>query len=226
MVSIATDIIGGYNRFIEDQKKLNIGTCDVSFYQFDDQYDAVYENVDIKSVKELNGETFVPRGSTALYDAIGRTIKSVGANLAKLNESERPDKVLVVIITDGYENASQEFTAQTVKALIDEQTNKYSWVFTYIGANQNAWSVGANLGIAKGRSLTYAANAGGATAMFTSLSVNASSLRSSDASNIQFQYSAEDIQKQEDAGVKATSNTIPDKGRGIAINPLKNAIAV
>lgn len=200
MSSIATDMIGGYNRFIEDQKKLNHGTCDVSFYQFNEGYEKIYENTPVAFVKNLDRETFVPQGSTALYDAIGRTILAVGKQLEKLAESERPDKVLIAIITDGYENASQEFTAEKVKKMIEEQTNKYSWVFTYIGANQDAWSVGQNIGIGTSRSFNYAANAKGANAMFDSLTSNVTLLRMCSADSVNFSYSDEDIKKQTEAG--------------------------
>ena len=104
MASIAKDIIGGYNKFIADQKALKVGTCDVSFYQFDTTYNAVYENTPIDFVKDLDEKTFVPRGGTALLDAVGRTIENVGKQLSNMNENDRPDKILVVILTDGEEN--------------------------------------------------------------------------------------------------------------------------
>jgi uncharacterized protein YegL len=205
MVSIANDIIGGYNKFISDQKALKHGTCDVSFYQFDTLYETVYENTPIDFVKDLDKNTFVPRGGTALLDAVGTTIKNVGNHLGNLQESERPEKVLVVIITDGEENSSHTYTWDQVKKSVEHQTNIYNWQFTYIGANQNAWTVGANLGIAAGASMTYAANSIGTKGAFDSLSSNTATYRSFE--NASFAYSQKDLDVQKNAGV-TTSNTI------------------
>jgi len=202
MGSIANDVIGGYNKFISDQKALKHGTCDVSFYQFDTLYEAVYENTPIDFVKDLDNKTFVPRGGTALLDAVGTTIKNVGNHLAKLQESERPEKVLVVIITDGEENSSHTYTWDQVKKSVEHQNKVYNWQFTYIGANQDAWSVGANLGIARGASLTYAANSKGSADMFASLSANTATYRS--FANASFAYNQKDIDAQKDAGATVT----------------------
>ncbi len=110
----------------------------LSLVQFDDQYEVVYLDKDINSADKLNEATFQPRGMTALYDAIGRTINSVGQRLADLSEDERPDKVLFVIMTDGFENASQEFNSARISEMINHQRNIYKWKFMFIGANQDA----------------------------------------------------------------------------------------
>lgn len=211
MSSIANDIIGGYNKFISDQKALKHGTCDVSFYQFDNSYEVVYENTPIDVVKDLDNKTFVPRGGTALLDAVGKRIDNLGQQLSKLPEPERPEKVLVVIITDGEENSSRSYNWETVKQAVEHQTNVYKWQFTYIGANQDAWSVGANIGIAANASLTYAANSKGSTNMFSSLSANTTLYRSATSSS--FAYNKSDIDAQKDAGAAvtktvATNNTL------------------
>lgn len=208
MSSIVNDVIGGYNRFIADQKALKHGTCDVSLYQFDTLYQTVYENTPIDFVKDLDNKTFVPRGATALLDAVGTTIKNVGSQLAKLQESERPEKVLVVIITDGEENSSRTYTWDQIKKDVEHQTNVYKWQFTYIGANQDAWQVGANLGISHEASLTYAANATGTANAFSSLSANAAIYRSSAISS-SFAYTKSDIDAQKNAGVKTTNTVVP-----------------
>lgn len=207
MTSIVNDVIGGYNRFIADQKALNHGTCDVSFYQFDTIYETVYENTPINFVKDLDNKTFVPRGGTALLDAVGNTISKVGAQLAQLNESERPEKVLIVIITDGEENSSFHYTWDEIKKNVEHQTYVYKWQFTYIGANQDAWQVGANLGISKEASLTYAANSTGTTSAFASLSINTAAYRS--VADCNFTYKQRDIDAQKHAGVKTTNTVVP-----------------
>ena len=190
MESIASDMIGGFNQFIKKQKETDVGECRVSFNQFDDIFEEVYKNVLLVDVKELTSETYVPRNSTALYDAIGRTINSIGEELAALPEDQRPEKVIVVIITDGEENASQEFTSKIVSEKITHQTETYNWQFLYLGANQNAWDVGRGLGIKGTHTSNYVSrgsnSTGSAAVMWTQLSGKIGKVRAMDA-----QYAAD-----------------------------------
>jgi len=109
---------------------------------------------------------------------------------------------LVVIITDGEENSSHTYTWDQVKKSVEHQNKVYNWQFTYIGANQDAWSVSANLGIAADASLTYAANSKGSANMFASLSANTTALRS--FANTTFAYNQKDLDAQKDAGATVT----------------------
>ena len=152
MQSIKTDTIGGFDAFISEQCQLP-GRCTVSLVQFDNEYEEVYTGRPIAEVPSL---TLVPRGSTAMLDAIGRAVNATGARLAAMPEDRRPGTVIVGIMTDGLENASREFSYPSVKALIEQQEQAYGWTFMYMGANQNAIEVGASLGVARDRSLTYA----------------------------------------------------------------------
>ena len=97
MESVKTDTIGGFNSFLSEQQKVT-GEASLSLVQFDDQYEVVYLDKDINSADKLTEATFQPRGMTALYDAIGRTINSVGQRLSSTPENERPDKVIFVIL--------------------------------------------------------------------------------------------------------------------------------
>jgi hypothetical protein len=99
-----------------------------------------------------------PGGGTALLDALGKKIVSFGQALAALPEDERPENVIFAIVTDGEENSSQEYTWTTIQHMIQHQTEKYGWNFTYLGANQDAIAVGGNLGIAAGSTLTWNVN--------------------------------------------------------------------
>lgn len=155
MQTVATDMIGGFNRFIKTQKENKVGECIVTLNQFDDIFENVYKNVLVENVEELTDKTYVPRNMTALYDAVGRTIDEVGAELAALPEEERPEKVLVVILTDGLENASNTFKRKDVQEKIKLQTETYKWEFIYIGANQDSWAVGESLGIAGANTINY-----------------------------------------------------------------------
>ena len=152
MESIKDDTIGGFDAFLSEQRRLP-GRCTVSLVQFDNEYEEVYTGRDITDVPGL---TLVPRGSTAMLDAIGRAVNATGARLAALPEDQRPGTVIVGIMTDGLENASREFTYPIVKALIAQQEQVYGWTFMYMGSNQDAIEVGASLGVARDRSLTYA----------------------------------------------------------------------
>jgi uncharacterized protein YegL len=176
MNNIAKDMDGGLENFIQNQKDQNLGQCDVSLYEFDDEYNVVYENIDISGVKKYN---ISPRGATAMFDAVARTINAVGANLSQMKEDERPDRVLFVIITDGYENASKEFSSSQVQGLIEHQTEKYNWTFTYLGANQDAFMAGGNIGIDHSKILNYTADSSGTNKAWTSLCACTSNYRRS-----------------------------------------------
>lgn len=173
MMMIRNDMEGGLKSFLEDQKKLD-GECKITFARFDDKYELVFEDRDINEVGELQLE---PRGLTALYDAIGKTVNSVGARLAATPESERPSTVLVQIITDGLENASREFTADAIKTMITRQQSVYNWQFVYLGANQDAFDVAHHIGIDRNHTLNYMATAEGTRKMSSSLSAYAVSVR-------------------------------------------------
>ncbi len=158
MQSIRDDAEGGFNAFIADQRSLP-GRCQVNLAQFDDKYEVVYTDQPIDQVPPLQ---ILPRGSTALLDAIGRTVIDLGARLAALPEGARPGTVLVCIVTDGRENASREFSHPTIRDLIVEQTEKYSWTFIYLGADQDAIEQAVQMGIDAQQSLTYDRGSSGA----------------------------------------------------------------
>lgn len=197
MESVKTDTIGGFNSFLTEQQKVE-GEASISLVQFDDQYEVVYLDKDINSADKLTQETFQPRGMTALYDAIGRTINSVGQRLADLDENERPDKIVFVILTDGFENASQEFSAAKINKMIKHQSEKYSWEFLFIGANQDAVLSAKAIGISANAALTYAANAEGTEEAFSSVARNVAKYRVS-SMPAELGFTEEDRQKQEDA---------------------------
>jgi uncharacterized protein YegL len=111
MAHLADDTIGCFNKFIEDQKKVP-GEAFLTTVLFDDQYNFLHEGVNIQDVKPMTAQEYFARGMTALLDAVGRTVIRIGERLSKMNEADRPSKVIVLIITDGEENSSKEFTYQ------------------------------------------------------------------------------------------------------------------
>jgi hypothetical protein len=151
MQSIKDDTEGGFNAFIEEQRR-QPGECRVTLAQFDDQYEEVYRDLPLADVPPLH---LLPRGSTALLDSIGRLLGETGSRLASMPEDQRPGIVVVGIMTDGHENASRELTHAHVKGMIEQQTKDYSWQFLYLGADQDAIEVGSSIGVSPAHSMTY-----------------------------------------------------------------------
>jgi uncharacterized protein YegL len=133
----------GLAHFIEEQKSVP-GSALFTLVQFDTSYEFVHRGVDIKTVGR---HRLVPRGMTALLDAVGRAINETGQRLRALPEAERPGLVVFVILTDGYENSSHEFSRAKIKEMIEHQQNVYKWQFTFLGANQDAFAEAGHLGI-------------------------------------------------------------------------------
>jgi Mg-chelatase subunit ChlD len=152
MESIREDMEGGIKTLLSEQAEES-GSCVVTLAQFDNEYELVADEV---PVAELTTYRLVPRGSTALLDAIGRTISHVRARVEGLDPAQRPGHIVVAVITDGLENASTEWShlqvMDSVKARIDE-----GWHFTFLGANQDAIEEGRSMGVAGESSLNYAA---------------------------------------------------------------------
>ena len=145
MQSIRTDAEGGINSFIEQQKQ-EPGEANVTLVQFDTDYEFVHSGVPIKQVPAFK---LVPRGSTALLDAVGRAINETGARLAVIDESQRSGLVVFVIVTDGEENSSREFTRDQIRKMVEHQQSAYKWQFTFLAANQDAFAAGGSMGIAQ-----------------------------------------------------------------------------
>lgn len=167
MDSIGKATVDGINSFIKEQKAAK-GEAFMTLAQFDNEYEVTYKERPINEVQDLIlGETFVPRATTALYDAIGRTI----------NELKTEDDVVFVIVTDGMENASREFKQSDIFEKI-EAKKKEGWTFLFLAANQDAMKTGAGFGISSNNSMTYNANSTSVNATFSNISGKMSSYRS------------------------------------------------
>lgn len=171
MCSCRTDAEGGINTFIEEQKKVP-GEARLTLVQFDTEYDFVHRAMPIHEVPPY---TLVPRGSTALLDAIGRGVNETGKWLADTPEALRPGLVTVVIVTDGQENASREFSKAKVREMIAHQRTKYSWKFLFLGADENAVAQGVGLGINASAAAQY--NTANSHTVYRSLSGKAAAMR-------------------------------------------------
>lgn len=158
MAAIKSDAEGGINTFIDQQKKES-GEALLTLVQFDTEYEFVHSGVPVKKVPAF---TLVPRGSTALLDAVGRAINETGARLAKMDEPSRPGLVVFVIVTDGQENSSREFKREQIRRMIEHQQSAYNWQFTFLAANQDAFAEGAAMGIAASGIAAYTVGKEGA----------------------------------------------------------------
>jgi hypothetical protein len=160
MQSIKSDVEGGFDAFVAEQRT-QPGRCTVTLADFSDPGDYVvrYTGKDLAQVEPLSLQ---PRGMTALLDSIGRLVVETGQWLSAMPQERRPGLVIVGIMTDGHENASREWTRAGVRTLVEEQEQRYGWVFHYLGANQDAIEEGAQLGVRAEASLTYDGAAAGA----------------------------------------------------------------
>jgi uncharacterized protein YegL len=177
MHAIKGDAIGGFNAFLKEQQDLP-GEANITVALFDDKYDLLYDAIPIKDAEQLTDRTFVPRGSTALYDAIGKTVNQVGQRFDK--SQEKPEKVIFVTLTDGHENASAEFTNKTIADMIKHQSEKYGWEFIYLGANQDAFAISSALNISAANTVNFAATGMGTRTAYA----DASNLTKSYRANI------------------------------------------
>ncbi|GGF99181.1 hypothetical protein GCM10007304_11300 [Rhodococcoides trifolii] len=165
MQSIADDTRGGFDAFIASERGHD-GRTVVTLAQFDNEYELVYENRPIEDVPNL---VLQPRNSTALYDALGQLVTDIGTSLAAQPEDERPGSVTVLVMTDGHENASTEWTHAAVRSLIEQQESQYNWDFVFLGANMDAVETGRRLGFKADKSMTYATTSVGVSAAFSAV---------------------------------------------------------
>jgi hypothetical protein len=160
MQSLASDAIGGFNSFLKSQKETE-GRANFTLVLFDHEYLVPHKNLDIQQVPDLDERTYVPRGNTALLDAIGRTVDELGSYLASLPEERRAEKVIVAIFTDGLENASTRYSRERVSEMIKHQQEKYNWEFLFLAANQDAIATAATLSIPAPQAMHFAATPAG-----------------------------------------------------------------
>ncbi len=178
MEHLTEETIGGFNSLVERQRKEE-GDAAVTTVLFDDTYEVLHEHRPIQEVKRLTRKEYYARGSTALLDAVGLTIDRVGSRLAKLSEEERPGKVVVVITTDGYENASRVYTKDRVKRMIELQQNVYKWQFMFLGANIDAVGAADSIGIRPCMARNYTASPAGVRSTFRAVGNAIRCMRSS-----------------------------------------------
>ena len=176
MGGLESDTIGGYNVMLSKQKK-ECGEAVITTVLFDDQYELLHDRIPLKGVRSISEIEYFVRGTTALLDAIGKTIHKIGNAQKNTAEDERAEKVLFVITTDGQENASQEYSYDKIKAQILRQQDKYGWEFIFLGANIDAIAEAGRFGIRADRAANYHADSEGTEINFNVMSEAISQLR-------------------------------------------------
>lgn len=171
MEDIREDIIGGFNSFLGDQKA-QPGQATLTLIQFDGQepYEVVHRFKSIGKVPPLDRSTYVPRGATPLFDAVGRGINDIEKAIHDLPTADRPAKVIIAIVTDGQENASAEFGRDQVMKMIKAKTNEDAWEFVFQSADLAAFAEAGDLGVPSGKRMMYGKSGKGIAGAWRALS--------------------------------------------------------
>lgn len=189
MVTIKDDMVGGFKNLLLEQKKVD-APCVVSLYQFDNEFETVYEAVKLSKVEGLE---LIPRGGTALLDAVGRSVALVQERHKKMTAASRPDKVVFVVVTDGQENSSQEWTREKVAAVVKEvqETScgscgheQEGWQFLFLGANIDSFSEAGSFGFAASSIANFTTDSVSVGATYGAVSKTLSSYRSGNSRGV------------------------------------------
>lgn len=196
MEAIRDDTIGGFNAFLDAQKQ-EPGLATLTLVQFDSQdpYEIVHRFKPLADVPQLTRETFVPRASTPLLDAMGRGINDLEKSLVDLKEDERPSRVVMVIITDGQENASREFRKDQIQKMIGEKREKAAWQFVFLSADLGAIQDALETGMPAASTMAHDLSARAVGAAWNSLSRHVAEYRAGSKEDVSF--TEEDRAQQE-----------------------------
>lgn len=178
MTGLESDTIGGYNSMLEKQKQVQ-GECAVTTVLFDHGYELLHDRIDIRAVAAITEEEYQVGGSTALLDAMGITINKIRNVQKKTAEKYRAEKVMFVIITDGQENSSREYSVDKIKAQVEQHQQQYGWEFIFLGANMDALEVARHYGISADRAQSYHADKVGVGLNFSVISETVAEFRKS-----------------------------------------------
>jgi uncharacterized protein YegL len=176
MSGLESDTIGGFNATLKKQKD-ETGEAIVTTILFDDKVEMLHDRTDITAIDPMTDKDYYVRGSTALLDAVGRTIGKIGNAHKNTKEEHRPGHVMIVITTDGFENASREYSYGQISSMVKHQKEKYGWEFIFLGANIDAVATAASMGISKERAANYNADSEGTKLNYESLNKVVSSMR-------------------------------------------------
>ncbi len=191
MAGLEKDTIGGFNSMIDKQKDLD-GDAIVSTVLFDNHFEVIHNRVNLKDISHLTHKDYYVRGSTALLDAIGRSIRKIRTIYAETLREDRPDKVMFVITTDGMENASRQFSYHDIQHMIQDVKEKYGWEFLFLGANIDAVGEARRFGIDADRAVRYHADKVGTQVNYEAINDAVSSYRMNKAISKEWKQKVED----------------------------------
>ena len=197
MESIKDDTIGGFNTFLGEQQKLP-GKATMTLVQFDslEPYEVIHSFKPVKEMPALDSSTYEPRASTPLLDAIGRGVNDLEKRLGDMKKKDRPGKVVMVIITDGRENASREFQKPQIEKMIKKK-EKDDWQFVFLSSDLGAINDAEHYGFSKNRTMAFDKNSKGTSSMYSSVSNRISDYRSGKKKVLAFEASDRDAQETE-----------------------------
>ena len=178
MSGLESGTIGGFNSMLEKQKKES-GKAIVTTILFDNNYSILHDRLYIGEVKPITNKDYFVEGSTALLDAVGKTIKKVSNTHMNIAVNEQPEKTVIVIITDGMENASAEYSYKKVKAMVELQKAKFCWEFIFLGANIDAAETAGRFGVNSERAVNYHADSEGLKTSYNAVTNAVSEFRAS-----------------------------------------------
>ncbi len=176
MAGLESDTIGGYNAMLTKQKAIE-GPCRITTALFDNRYQLLHDRIDIQAVSPLTDRDYQAGGTTALLDAMGQTLHNIINVQKKTDPDYRADQVIVVVITDGQENASREYSPDMIKNMVETQQKDYGWEFIFLGANIDAIVTAGAFGIAPDRAMDYLADSQGTELNYQVLSQSIGSFR-------------------------------------------------
>ncbi|MCH3950993.1 MAG: VWA domain-containing protein [Acidaminococcus sp.] len=176
MGGLESDTIGGYNTMLEKQKKVD-GTCTVTTVLFNQSNQILHDRIDIRAIEPLTEKDYTVGGGTALLDAIGTTIHKISAVQKHTAKDYRADNVLFVIITDGMENSSCEYSPHRIRKMIKERQEKYGWEFIFLGANIDAEETAEGFGIKADHAADYQGDSVGTKLNYEVMSDTVASFR-------------------------------------------------
>lgn len=177
MAGLEADTISGFNAMLKKQQKAE-GEALVTTALFNHHYELLHDRINVRGISPITEKDYEVGGTTALLDAIGSTIQKIVNVQKRTSEDERAEKVLFVITTDGMENASQEYSADKIKKMVQYQKEKFGWEFMFLGANIDAISTAARFGIDEDFAVDYRADEIGTQLNYAVLSEAVSNLRS------------------------------------------------
>lgn len=177
MAGLESDTIGGFNAMLEKQQAES-GDCKITTVLFDNDYEVLHDRIEIKAVSPMTEKQYYVRGSTALLDAVGKTINKIGNAQKNTTKEYRAEKVVFVITTDGMENASREFSYDKIRTMIENQKEKYNWEFIFLGANIDAVRTASSIGICKSRAQNFHNDSAGIGVMYDIVGETLSAYRS------------------------------------------------